>query len=67
MTADTACDHETKHAERLRAAETAATNALLEECESEREERLELLRVAQALVRAALAQELELDDEPVEK
>lgn len=67
MTADTARDRETKQAERLRTAETAAANALLEESESEREERLELLRVAQALVRAALAQELELGDEPVSK
>lgn len=69
MTADTTCDRETKRAERLHAAETAAANALLEESEREREERLELVRVAQALVRAALAQELELElcDEPAEE
>ncbi|HEU5440380.1 MAG TPA: hypothetical protein VFU88_13900 [Ktedonobacterales bacterium] len=67
MTADTTCDRETKQAERQRAAETAAANALLEESESEREERLELVRVAQALVRAALAHDLALGDEPAEK
>jgi len=63
MTADTTCDRETTLAERLRAAETAAANALLEETEAEREERLELVRLAQELVRAALA----LDHEPVER
>jgi hypothetical protein len=62
MTADTTCDRETTLAERLRAAETAAANALLDETDAEREERLELVRLAEALVRAAL----ELDRERIE-
>lgn len=50
MTADATCDRQAAIAERRQAYEAEVVNALLDESQEEREERLELVRLAQALV-----------------
>lgn len=62
MTADTTCDRQAAIQERRRAYETAVVNALLEETHAEREERLELVRLAQLMV----LRSFELEGERVE-
>lgn len=49
MTADTTCDREATLTERRAAFEMAVVNALLEESAAEREERLELVRIARGM------------------
>lgn len=63
MTADATCDRQAAIAERRQAYEAEVVNALLDESQEEREERLELVRVAQALVLRTFAlQEGSLDN-----
>ena len=62
MTADTTCDRQALIAERRAAYEADVASALLEESDAEREERLELVRLAQAMILRAF----QLEDEPVE-
>ena len=62
MTADTACERQTMIAERRASYEADVVNALLEESAAEHEERLELVRIAQAMVLHAF----HLEEEPVE-
>jgi hypothetical protein len=50
MTADTTCGYGAALAERRAAYEADVINALLDESEAEREERLELVRMAQAMI-----------------
>lgn len=50
MTADATCDRQAAITERRQAYEAEVVNALLDESQEEREERLELVRLAQALV-----------------
>ena len=70
MTADTTCDREATLTERRAAFEMAVVNALLEESAAEREERLELVRIARGMTLRALdvldtLESLDaLDDEP---
>lgn len=63
MTADTTCDREATLAERRVAFETAVVNALLEETAGEREERLELVRIARGMTLRTLDLLDALDDE----
>lgn len=60
MTADTTLDRQPAIDERRAAYEAAVAHALLEETPSERDERLELVRVARGMIFEALR----LDDEP---
>jgi hypothetical protein len=62
MKADTTCDRQASIRERRSAYEAEITNALLDETSEERDERLALVRVAEAMLLRAL----HLDDEPVE-
>ncbi|HEX6798977.1 MAG TPA: hypothetical protein VF116_14800 [Ktedonobacterales bacterium] len=67
MTADTTCDREATLTERRAAFEMAVVNALLEESAAEREERLELVRIARGMTLRTLdlLDTLDtLDDEP---
>lgn len=69
MTADTTCDRQATLTERRAAFEMAVVNALLEESTGEREERLELVRIARGMTLRALdaLEALDaLDDEPRE-
>ncbi|MGZ3637688.1 MAG: hypothetical protein ACXWQR_00485 [Ktedonobacterales bacterium] len=71
MTADTTCGYSAALAERRAAYEADVINALLDETEAEREERLELVRMAQAMILRSLqtdqlSQLDPLDDEPFE-
>ncbi len=50
MTADTTCDREAAIQERRIAYENAVVNALLDESQAERDERLELVRLAQRMI-----------------
>ncbi len=50
MTADTTCEYSTALAERRAAYEADVINALLDESDAEREERLGLVRMAQAML-----------------
>lgn len=50
MTTDTTCGYGAALAERRAAYEADVINALLDESEAEREERLELVRMAQAMI-----------------
>jgi hypothetical protein len=61
MTADATCDRQAAIAERRQAYEAEVVNALLDESQEEREERLELVRLAQALVLRAF----QLEEEPL--
>jgi hypothetical protein len=54
MTADTTCDREAAIRERRTAYEKMVIEALLDESDEEREERLELVRLAQAMILQAL-------------
>jgi len=54
MTADTTCDREAAIRERRAAYENMVIEALLDESEEEREERLELVRLAQQMILIAL-------------
>jgi hypothetical protein len=56
MTTDTTCDREALIAERRATYEADVVNALLEECAAEREERLELVRIAQEMIARAFQQ-----------
>ncbi len=60
MTADTTLDRQPAIDERRAAYEAAVAHALLEETPSERDERLELVRLARGMIFEALR----LDDEP---
>lgn len=62
MTTDTTCDRQAAIAERRAAYEAEVVDALLDETREEREERLELVRIAQAMILEAFA----LCDEPIE-
>ena len=62
MTADTTCDRQAAINERRAAYETEVVNALLDESQAEREERLELVRLAQAMILRAF----QLDHESVD-
>jgi hypothetical protein len=62
MTADTTLDRYAAITERRAAYEADVTDALLDEDADERAERLELVRLAQAMILHAL----HLEDEPVE-
>lgn len=62
MTADTTCDRRAAINERRAAYETEVVNALLDETQAEREERLELVRLAQAMILRAF----QLDHESVD-
>lgn len=63
MTTDATCDRQAAIAERRQAYEAEVVNALLDESQEEREERLELVRLAQALVLRTFAlQEGSLDN-----
>jgi hypothetical protein len=62
MTADTTCDRLAAIAERRAAYEADVVDALLEESDDEREERLELVRAAQAMILRAF----ELREERIE-
>jgi len=59
MTADTTCDRHAAIQERRIAYETAVVNALLDESQAEREERLELVRLAQAMILRSFERERE--------
>jgi len=61
MTTDTTCDREALIAEHRATYEADVINALLEECTAEREERLELVRIAQEMI----ARAFQLAEEPV--
>jgi hypothetical protein len=61
MTTDTTCDREALIAERRATYEADVINALLEECTAEREERLELVRIAQDMI----ARAFQLAEEPI--
>ena len=50
MTADITCDRQAAIDERRVAYETEVTDALLDETQEERDERLELVRLAQAMI-----------------
>lgn len=50
MTTDTTCGYGAAIAERRAAYEADVINALLDESEAEREERLDLVRMAQAMI-----------------
>jgi hypothetical protein len=63
MTTDTTCDRQALIAERRATYEAGVIRALLEESISEREERLELVRIAQEMVYRAF----QLAGEPVER
>lgn len=54
MTTDTTCEASAALAERRAAYEADVINALLDESEAEREERLELVRMAQAMILRSL-------------
>ena len=62
MTADTTLERQAAIDERRATYEADVTYALLDESEAEREERVELVRVAQAMI----LHTLQMDDEPVE-
>ena len=62
MTADATCDRQAAIAERRQAYEAEVVNALLDESQDEREERLELVRLAQALV----LRTFQLQEEPLD-
>lgn len=59
MTADTTCEREAAIKERRLAYEAEVVSALLDESASEREERLNLVRLAQAMVLGVLDAEEE--------
>jgi hypothetical protein len=59
MTADTTCDRQALIAERRATYEADVIRALLEESIAEREERLELVRIAQEMVVRAFQLEAE--------
>jgi hypothetical protein len=63
MTTDTTCDRQALIAERRATYEAGVIRALLEESISEREERLELVRIAQEMVYRAF----QLEGEPAER
>jgi hypothetical protein len=63
MTTDTTCDREALIAERRATYEADVVNSLLEECAAEREERLELVRIAQEMIARAFQQAEEPIDE----
>lgn len=62
MTADTTCDRQAAIKERRTAYEAEVIDALLDESAAEREERIELVRIAQAMILRAF----HVDDEPVQ-
>src|SRR5579859_3713955 len=62
MTADITCDRQAAIKERRTAYEAEVTDALLDESAAEREERFELVRMAQAMILRAF----HVEDEPVE-
>lgn len=62
MTADTTCDRQAAIEDRRMAYEAEVVNALLDESQAEREERLELVRLAQAMV----LRTFRLQDEPID-
>lgn len=62
MTADTTCDREAAIKEHRLAYEAEVVNALLDESASEREERLRLVRLAQAMILGVI----EREDEPID-
>ena len=62
MTADITCDRQAAIKERRTAYEAEVTDALPDESAAEREERFELVRMAQAMILRAF----HVEDEPVE-
>jgi len=62
MTADTTLERQAAIAERRATYEADVAYALLNESDAERDERVELVRIAQAMILHAL----QLDDEPME-
>jgi len=67
MTTDTTCDRQALIAERRAAYEADVINALLEECSAEREERLELVRIAQEMILRAFRLEEDAVEESTER
>lgn len=59
MTADTTCDYRAALAERRAVYEADVVRALLDESDEEREERLGLVRLAEAMIRGAMAVEFD--------
>jgi hypothetical protein len=62
MTADTTLERQAAIAERRATYEADVAYALLDESDAERDERVELVRIAQAMILRAL----QLGDEPME-